>query len=69
MSETSMSRNLLHDNDIRFVEFATRLSDTDWSRPSLCTEWSNHAVLAHLVLGYRASPATLALGLDRKSVV
>ena len=65
MSETSMSRNLLHDNDIRFVKFATRLSDTEWSRQSLCTEWSNHEALAHLVLGYRASPATLALGMAR----
>ena len=65
MSETFKPRNLLHDNDIRFVEFAAGLSDADWSRQSLCTEWSNHEVLAHLVLGYRASPATLTLGIAR----
>ena len=61
----SEPRNLLHDNDIRFVEFAGGLTDRDWSRPSLCTEWTNHEVLAHLVLGYRASPAALAIGLAR----
>lgn len=65
MSETLKARNLLHHNDIRFVEFAAGLSDTDWSRPSLCTEWSNHEVLAHLVLGYRASPVALSLGIAR----
>jgi uncharacterized protein (TIGR03083 family) len=65
MFETIDPRNLLHDNDIRFVEFAAGLSDTDWSQQSLCTEWSNHEVLAHLVLGYRTSPATLTLGIAR----
>jgi uncharacterized protein (TIGR03083 family) len=65
MSEISMSRNLLHTNDIRFIEFATGLSDADWSRQSLCTKWSNHEILAHLVLGYRASLMTLALGVAR----
>jgi len=58
-------RNLLHHNDVRFIEFATGLADDDWSRPSLCTEWSNHEVLAHLVLGYRASPVAFALGITR----
>jgi uncharacterized protein (TIGR03083 family) len=65
MSEPVTPRNLLHDNDIRFIEFARELSDDDWSRQSLCTEWSNHEVLAHLVAGYRASPAALALGMAR----
>jgi uncharacterized protein (TIGR03083 family) len=60
-----MQRNLLHDNDIRFVEFATGLSNTDWTRQSLCTEWSNHEVLAHFVLGYQASLATVFLGMAR----
>lgn len=61
----SKLRDLLHHNDIRFVEFASGLSDTDWSRQSLCAEWSNHEVLAHLVLGYRASFSALALGMAR----
>lgn len=65
MSETFKSRNLLHNNGIRFAAFAAGLSDADWSRQSLCTRWNNHEVLAHLVLGYRASPATLALGIAR----
>jgi uncharacterized protein (TIGR03083 family) len=54
--------NMLHHNDLRFAEFASSLSDADWSRPSLCTRWSNHEVLAHLVVGYRAALAMLALG-------
>jgi uncharacterized protein (TIGR03083 family) len=58
----SKLRNLLRANDIRFVNFARRLSDAEWSRPSLCTEWSNHEVLAHLVVGYRVSPTTVAAG-------
>jgi len=44
----SKPRNLLHSNDIRFVKFARRLTDTDWTQQSLCTAWSNHEVLAHL---------------------
>jgi uncharacterized protein (TIGR03083 family) len=65
MSELPNPRNLLHDNDIRFVEFASGLSDSDWSQQSLCTAWSNHEVLAHMVLGYRASPAAVARGMAR----
>jgi uncharacterized protein (TIGR03083 family) len=58
-------RNLLRDNDIRFLGFATGLSETEWSQPSLCTEWSNHEVLAHLVLGYGASPTAFSVGMAR----
>lgn len=61
-----MSRNLLHSNDIRFAEFAGTLSDADWSRPSLCTEWTNHEVLAHLVLGYRSSLTSLVVAVTRQ---
>jgi uncharacterized protein (TIGR03083 family) len=66
MSETSKPRQLLHANDIRFVDFATGLTEIDWARQSLCTEWCNHEVLAHLVVGYRASPATVARGIARQ---
>lgn len=66
MSEISEPRNLLHDNDFRFAESARGLSDTDWAQQSLCTEWSNHEVLAHLVAGYRASLTELAVGMVRQ---
>lgn len=52
--------NGLRDNDFRFVDFARALSQADWARPSLCTEWTNHEVLAHLVVGYRTSAGVLA---------
>jgi uncharacterized protein (TIGR03083 family) len=60
-----MLRESLSDNDIRFLTVAGSLSDDEWSRPSLCTEWSNHDVLAHLVLGYRASLRQLVTGMAR----
>ncbi|BDN83465.1 MULTISPECIES: maleylpyruvate isomerase family mycothiol-dependent enzyme [Mycobacterium] len=59
----SKTRNILHNNDIRFVEFASGLSAAEWGTPSLCGEWSNHDVLAHLVIGYRASLRMLAADL------
>lgn len=58
-----MSRDMLIRNDIRFVGVARSLSDAEWPLPSLCTEWSNHEVLAHLVVGYRASLRELAVGM------
>ncbi len=46
------ARDLLRANDARFASVAETLSADDWSAPSLCSEWSNHEVLAHLVVGY-----------------
>src|SRR4051812_29918656 len=62
----SKLRKLLHANDLRFVDVAKSWSDAQWSQPSLCSEWSNHDVLAHLVLGYRASWMELAGGMVRQ---
>jgi uncharacterized protein (TIGR03083 family) len=45
-------RDMLHRNDLRFVGAAGTLTADDWSAPSLCDEWTNHDVLAHLVVGY-----------------
>ncbi|CAM4380943.1 putative Actinobacterial protein [Mycobacterium basiliense] len=59
----SKPRDLLRQHDAGFVEFARGLSDDQWSRPSLCTAWTNHDVLAHLVIGYRVSLATLTAGM------
>jgi uncharacterized protein (TIGR03083 family) len=42
-------------NDERFLATVADLSDSDWARPSLCAEWTNHQVLAHLVHGCSAS--------------
>ncbi|MGX9787144.1 maleylpyruvate isomerase family mycothiol-dependent enzyme [Mycobacterium sp. MMS18-G62] len=53
------ARELLRANDDRFRALAGGFSDDDWSQPSLCDEWTNHDVLAHLVVGYRT--ALLAL--------
>ena len=61
----SATHERLRANDLRFLAVARGLSDPDWSRPSLCSEWSNHEVLAHLVVGYRASPTTIALDMVR----
>ena len=43
---------LLRANDTRFIALAGELSDAEWSAPSLCDEWTNHEVLAHMVFGY-----------------
>jgi uncharacterized protein (TIGR03083 family) len=45
-------RELLRANDARFIALARELSAAEWSAPSLCDEWTNHEVLAHLVFGY-----------------
>jgi uncharacterized protein (TIGR03083 family) len=61
----STARERLRDNDLRFVEIARDLPDSDWSRQSLCSEWSNREVLGHLVVGCRVSPRLLAADLIR----
>jgi uncharacterized protein (TIGR03083 family) len=48
-------RELLRDNDERFRGAARGLTAHDWSQPSMCDEWTNHEVLAHLVIGLSAS--------------
>jgi uncharacterized protein (TIGR03083 family) len=56
----SRSTDSLQDNDARFAEFASSISATEWTQPSLCTEWTNHDVLAHLVTGYTATMTSIA---------
>ncbi|WP_243858096.1 maleylpyruvate isomerase family mycothiol-dependent enzyme [Mycobacterium sp. DL440] len=47
-----MSANkVLRDNGTRFDRVAATLSPDEWAAPSLCAEWTNHEVLAHLVIG------------------
>jgi uncharacterized protein (TIGR03083 family) len=49
----------LRANDARFLAVATTFSADDWARPSLCEGWSNHDVLAHLVVGCSAGVVAL----------
>ena len=53
-------RDLLRSNDERFRALAAGLRPDEWTRPSLCDAWSNHDVLAHLVIGYRSGPGFTA---------
>lgn len=46
---------LLQANDERFRALAHGFSAEDWSCPSQCERWSNHELLAHLVVGLSAS--------------
>jgi uncharacterized protein (TIGR03083 family) len=49
-------RDMLRGNDERFRALAAGLGPDEWAYPSLCDAWSNHDVLAHLVIGYRSGP-------------
>jgi len=60
------TRELLRRNDIRFAEFARSLSAADWAHKSLCTQWSNHEVLAHIVYGYQAPPVAMSAEIIRR---
>ena len=61
----SESAETLRDNDIRLAELARGISAAQWSQPSLCTEWTNHEVLAHLVIGYQVALSAVAAGILR----
>ncbi|HUH70507.1 MAG TPA: maleylpyruvate isomerase family mycothiol-dependent enzyme [Mycobacterium sp.] len=58
-------RDRLRANDRRFLGVAATLSDEDWAAPSLCDQWNNHEVLAHLVIGYSGALTSLAAELVR----
>jgi uncharacterized protein (TIGR03083 family) len=62
----STPRNLLRRNDLRFVSFARSLSAAEWQHASLCTEWTNHEVLAHIVYGYQAPPVPMVTEMVRR---
>jgi uncharacterized protein (TIGR03083 family) len=51
---------LLRHNDDRFRAVARGFSADDWSHPSLCEQWTNHQVLAHVVVGLSASSKSMA---------
>jgi uncharacterized protein (TIGR03083 family) len=54
------ARDRLRANDTRFHALAAGFSAEQWSQPSLCDGWSNHDVLAHLVVGYSAGAPSVA---------
>jgi uncharacterized protein (TIGR03083 family) len=55
------SDDLLSRSDQRFMQLARDLDDHEWAAPSLCSEWTNHEVLAHLVVGYSTPIGSIAL--------
>jgi uncharacterized protein (TIGR03083 family) len=61
----SSNRDRLRNNDFRFLAVARTLPNRDWSRRSLCSEWTNHDVLAHLVVGCQVSAGTVVLEMAR----
>jgi uncharacterized protein (TIGR03083 family) len=60
------ARELLHANDLRFLALAKTLCPAEWAAPSLCDEWTNHDVLAHLVVGYRVRLGTFVAQMTRR---
>jgi uncharacterized protein (TIGR03083 family) len=54
------TRDLLRANDAHFHEQASGFSADEWSQPSLCDGWTNHDVLAHLVVGCSAGATAVA---------
>lgn len=63
MSDT---QEALQNNDIRFLAVAAEFTDADWARQSLCREWTNHEVLAHLVDGYSLGPTAVLSEMMRR---
>jgi uncharacterized protein (TIGR03083 family) len=61
------ARDRLRANDARFHALAKTFSVDEWAQPSLCDDWSNHDVLAHLVVGYSAGAAAVTAEMVRHS--
>ncbi|BBY03727.1 maleylpyruvate isomerase family mycothiol-dependent enzyme [Mycobacterium seoulense] len=61
----SKAVDALQDNDARLVAFLSTLTAGQWSQPSLCTDWSNHEILAHLVVGYSATLPSIGAAMLR----
>lgn len=51
--------DLLEREDRHFIAFARSLTPAEWAQPSLCSAWTNHDVLAHLVIGCSMSVPSL----------
>lgn len=57
------ARDRLRRSDERFAVVAADLEARDWAAPSLCHAWTNHEVLAHLVIGYRCGLGQMVTGM------
>lgn len=53
----------LADNDARFIRRAREWGAADWATASLCAGWTNHDVLAHLVVGCRTRLSVVVSGI------
>jgi uncharacterized protein (TIGR03083 family) len=58
---------LLRANDARFRALAAGFTAEEWSAASLCDGWSNHDVLAHLVVGCSPGAAAVTAEMLRHS--
>lgn len=61
----SAAETLRH-NDARFLGVMAAFGAPEWAAPSLCEDWTNHQLLAHLVLGYSASPGAFVSEILRR---
>ncbi|MET0699952.1 MAG: maleylpyruvate isomerase family mycothiol-dependent enzyme [Mycobacterium sp.] len=59
------NRDLLKRHDRYFADFARSLTPVEWAQPSLCSKWTAHDVLAHLVIGYSISVPSLCWSMTR----
>ena len=60
MDNDDTAASLLSRGDHRFAQLAHHLDHHQWAAPSLCSEWTNHEVLAHLVVGYSTPIGSIA---------
>jgi uncharacterized protein (TIGR03083 family) len=58
-------RERLRSNGLRFLAVAGTLRSDEWAAQSLCTEWTNREVLAHLVVGYGCAVGAFAAEMGR----
>lgn len=57
---------MLSHNDVRYLEVMAGFTATEWAAPSLCEDWTNHQLLAHLVVGYSAEPGAFVVEILRR---
>ncbi|GLP74278.1 hypothetical protein TUM20983_13880 [Mycobacterium antarcticum] len=59
------TRECLRANDVRFLAVAATLRPDEWAAQSLCTDWTNREILAHLVVGYSCAIGAFAAEMGR----
>jgi uncharacterized protein (TIGR03083 family) len=59
------TRERLRANDLRFLAIAATLRPEEWAAQSLCTDWTNREVLAHLVVGDSCAVGAFAAEMGR----